>query len=222
MKSLMMRFLVAGGLCVVLAGCETDDLKQQNTRLAKEKADLQEQLTKKEKEVLDAKSMYSQAQAELTSKDQEVAALQQQLRDAMDKKPIAAQAPEGWEIKGGVAMISIPDELLFDSGKVTIKKDAQATLNKIAEQIKSNFAGKEVLVVGHTDAEKITKSKWTDNWELSAERGLAVARYMLGKGVPGVKIIAGGCGEYRPKVPVKGREARNRRVEILVYEPATR
>ena len=85
--------------------------------------------------------------------------------------------------------------------------------------MKSKYAGRLIDVVGHTDSDPIKKSKWKDNWELSAQRALAVTRYLVDKGIPAGSVRASGCGSARPvasNASSRGK-ARNRRVEIVVH-----
>ncbi len=71
----------------------------------------------------------------------------------------------------------------------------------------------------HTDPINKTKDLWKDNWDLSAQRALAVVRYLQGHGISDKLIRAVGCGEARPvdtNTTTAGK-AKNRRVEIVVY-----
>ncbi|RME41480.1 MAG: flagellar motor protein MotB, partial [Planctomycetota bacterium] len=74
---------------------------------------------------------------------------------------------------------------------------------------------------GHTDDTPIRKSGWKDNYELSAQRALAVVRYLGSKGIDFKRLIACACGEHRPRVPNRSaaERARNRRVEIFAVDP---
>ena len=69
-------------------------------------------------------------------------------------------------------------------------------------------------MVGHTDTDplKATKDKYKDNWELSAERALAVTRYLVSQGVAAEALTAAGRGEFHPLES----KAKSRRVEIVV------
>jgi chemotaxis protein MotB len=112
--------------------------------------------------------------------------------------------------------VTLPEAILFDSGKAVLKESSKATLKKIAEVIKKNYAGKEIRVEGHTDADPIKKSTWKDNWELSTERALAVVRDLTKAGdVEPKHICAVGYGEFAPKGADK---AKNRRVEIVILK----
>jgi chemotaxis protein MotB len=108
---------------------------------------------------------------------------------------------------------------LFDSGKATLKKATSTELNHIHSVLRDKYAGKDIDVVGHTDTDPIKKSKWKDNWELSAQRALTVTRYLIDRGISEDMIRAVGCGESRPVAENSSAsgKAKNRRVEIVVH-----
>ncbi len=124
-----------------------------------------------------------------------------------------------FDAASGTITVTLPTAILFDSGEVTLKRATIAELDHIQTVLKSNYSGREVDVVGHTDTDPIKKSSWKDNLELSAQRALAVTRYLIKQGIPEDKIRAVGCGQARPvesNATVAGK-AKNRRVEIVVH-----
>ena len=123
----------------------------------------------------------------------------------------------------GTITVTLPNAILFDSGKATLKKRTSTELDHIKSVLQSRYSGKQIDVVGHTDSDPIKKSKWRDNWQLSAERALAVVGYLTKRGIAPDKIRAVGCGAARPRdlnATASGK-ARNRRVEIVVYMRGT-
>lgn len=228
-------------LCLVLisalaaVGCGPSELDQQkdlNAQLAAERdAAMQERdslLAQRE----EALRRYDAARAQMDSaltqhdgaiaeRDARLAALQQQI-DQMNRQPqSSATANTGeWVIQGGMAVRTIADNVLFDSGQAVLKPGANAVLDKVSREIRSQFPGKQVLVVGHTDAEKITRSKWKDNRELSYARAMAVTQRLTSAGgLPATRVLPAAAGEFMPKVPngTNGRQPANRRVEIMVF-----
>ena len=118
----------------------------------------------------------------------------------------------------GTITVTLPNAILFDSGKATLKKATSTELDHIRSVLQEKYSGKQIDVVGHTDSDPIKKSKWKDNWELSAQRSLTVARYLIERGIANDDIRAVGCGESRPiasNATASGK-AKNRRVEIVV------
>jgi len=130
---------------------------------------------------------------------------------------------DGYEVSldaaAGTITVTLKNEILFDSGKANLKKASSAQLNHIVSVLQSQYGGRQIDVVGHTDADPIRKSKWKDNWSLSSERSLSVVRYLVKRGVSKNNVRAVGCGESRPIASnaTGSGKARNRRVEIVVY-----
>jgi chemotaxis protein MotB len=78
-----------------------------------------------------------------------------------------------------------------------------------------------VSVEGHTDNTPITTAQFPSNWELSAHRASAVARYLQQKGVPADHLRSVGLAETHPRennATLAGR-AGNRRVSLVILGP---
>lgn len=126
----------------------------------------------------------------------------------------------GWTAVPGGAMIALEGEILFPPGKAVIRDQARRSLDAVVSAIRGQYSDKHIFVFGHTDDTPIKKSGWKDNWELSAQRALEVVRYLTKNGVSPTRAVAGGCAEYRPRVPNSGKDNRkkNRRVEIFAMD----
>jgi len=109
-------------------------------------------------------------------------------------------------------------EVLFDSGRSTLKKSAKQALSKVAQVISEKVADREIGIEGHTDNDPIKKSGWKSNWELSTGRATSVLHYLEEEGVNPGSMVASGYGEYRPVVENDSKDGRmqNRRVEIVI------
>lgn len=121
-------------------------------------------------------------------------------------------------------VMSIESEVLFKAGSATLSGQAKASLNKAVAVIKERFPNHDVKVVGHTDDQKISRSKntWNDNWDLSAGRAREVLLYLESRGIAAKQLGLAGYADQRPVVPNANAESRqkNRRVEIVVVPPA--
>ena len=132
---------------------------------------------------------------------------------------------EGYDVSldpsAGTITVTLPNTILFDAGKATLKKATSTELNHIESVLQSRYPGRQIDVVGHTDSDpiKVTKKMWKDNLELSSQRALSVVRYLIKRGIPDDKIRTVGCGAARPIVSnaTPSGKAKNRRVEIVVY-----
>jgi len=149
--------------------------------------------------------------------------LQRQIQQ-LNKKPedVTGFGP-GYDVavdpKAGTITVTLPNAILFDSGKSELKKATITELDHIRSVLSEKYAGRQVDVVGHTDTDPIVKSKWKDNWELSAQRSLTVTRYLIQRGMSEKEVRAIGCGESRPVAPntSAANKAKNRRVEVVVH-----
>lgn len=123
------------------------------------------------------------------------------------------------DANAGTITVTLPNAILFDSGKAELKRATISELDHICSVVKERYAGRQIDVVGHTDTDPIKKSTWKDNWELSAQRALTVTRYLSQRCLPEKGVRAVGCGESRPIVPndSAANKAKNRRVEIVVH-----
>jgi len=124
-----------------------------------------------------------------------------------------------FDADAGTVTVKLQNEILFDPGKAALKRSASGDLNHILEVLKSQYSGRQVDIVGHTDSDPIKKSQWKDNWQLSTERALTVVRYMIDHGIAKERIRAVGRGDSKPVVPntSASNKAKNRRVEIVVH-----
>lgn len=124
-----------------------------------------------------------------------------------------------FDAAAGTITVTLPNTILFESGKAELKGARNRELDTITSVLSSKYPGRKVDVVGHTDTDPIRRSGWKDNWELSAQRALSVVRYLVNKGIPGSSVRACGCGSARPVAQnsTPAGKAKNRRVEVVVY-----
>lgn len=156
---------------------------------------------------------------------QTIEELQRQIEEQRKTPADATGFGEGYDVafdpSAGTITVTLPNAILFDSGKATLKTATSQELDHIRSVLREKYNGKKIDVIGHTDTDPIrkTKDKWKDNWELSAERALTVTRYLIRRGIAEDNIRAVGCGESRPIAPnsTTSGKAKNRRVEIVVH-----
>jgi chemotaxis protein MotB len=89
-------------------------------------------------------------------------------------------------------------------------------LDRIADML--GLIDNDVRVTAYTDNTPPSDPRYPTNWELSAARSAAIARYLIGRGVAPERLIVVGRGEYHPLFPNDTDEHRafNRRAEIAV------
>jgi chemotaxis protein MotB len=139
--------------------------------------------------------------------------LEERLKQEIKDKQVRLEMLE----KGLV--ITFVADVLFDSGKATIRPEYYPILDKVAKVLEETLPYNYVGIEGHTDNEPIKYSGWKSNWELSTARALSVLHYLVDeKKLSAERFSAIGYGEYRPIASNDTKEGRqlNRRVEIVI------
>ena len=106
----------------------------------------------------------------------------------------------------------VTNNILFETGKATLKPESMAEIQKVADYMKKN-ASVRFEVQGHTD----NQGSDAVNDPLSQQRAEAVVKALEGLGVDGFNLRAVGKGSHEPVADNKtdaGR-AKNRRVEFI-------
>ncbi len=117
-------------------------------------------------------------------------------------------------------VFSIESAVLFKPGSADLTATAKESIARVIALIKQKYPNHYVRVEGHTDDQKISRSKdkWEDNWDLAGGRAQKVLHYLLERGLPAHDLGFAGYADQRPKTPGSSESARkeNRRVEIVV------
>ncbi len=224
--SRILRGTVIGSIgCFTAVGCSTGP-QGENTALMQQNRELQSQLDASNARLKSAvdPSQLQAMQAAIADRDKQIADLQarpqtvaQTASFVPDEAPVRSIAGMETSVdkKAGTLTVTLPGDVLFDSGKADLKPSAQDTLDQVALALRTDFAGKKLRVEGHTDSDPITRTKadWDDNLELSLARAAAVSRYLMREGVSAKLLTTSGYGSSHPRGSVKPK---NRRVEIVV------
>lgn len=121
----------------------------------------------------------------------------------------------------GDIVITIPDQLLFNSGEATVRTEALPFLEGLGGALVE--LNRHAKVEGHTDNVPIRTAIFPSNWELSAARAVMVVRVLSELyGVPADHLAAVGHADTRPVTANLDPEerAKNRRVEVVILEQA--
>ena len=208
---LMPGLLLAMVVLALLGGC--DQLKNENVRLTQENTALRAELGRA-RAALDAT---------VNERDSLVSELQRRQGPAPAASAITRTGFEQIEgtqsfRQGNLITVRVPGEILFASGRATLRTSAKRTLGQIANVLKDEHDADGIRVEGHTDNDKIKKSKWRDNRHLSEARAGAVRDHLASLGVSRGQMEIIGHGPRNPVASNKTRsgKAKNRRVEIIV------
>ena len=116
--------------------------------------------------------------------------------------------------------------VLFEAGKADVSEAGKKSLDRLAEaaldlqrEIPPDIPW-ILRIDGHTDARPVQGGPFKTNWELSAARAIAVAQYLISKGVDPHVLAAAGFGEFQPLEAGTSDEAyqKNRRIELKLTE----
>jgi outer membrane protein OmpA-like peptidoglycan-associated protein len=112
--------------------------------------------------------------------------------------------------------MNIPSDISFDSGRAEIKPEMYPVLNSLVAGLMSN-PNAQANIVGHTD----NTGNDSINNPLSVNRAANTRSYLASQGIQPNRISIDGRGSYEPEVPNDSpmNRARNRRVEIFIFEP---
>lgn len=118
--------------------------------------------------------------------------------------------------QGGRTDVTLLAADLFASGSASVNRHHYRTLERVAWAI--NQVSGRVLVEGHTDDQPIRSLRYRDNFELSRERALGIAKFLQGGLENPARVSWTGVGSTKPLyLPASdpANRARNRRVEII-------
>ena len=106
----------------------------------------------------------------------------------------------------------VTNNILFETGKATLKPESMEEIEKVADYMKKN-PGARFEVQGHTDNQGSDRV----NDPLSQQRAEAVVKALEQKGVDPFNLRAVGKGAHEPVADNKTEEgrAKNRRVEFV-------
>ncbi len=220
-KSMMMLALMLAGVLLSATGCDPasqgdKDLLAHQQALSSENQTLRMDVQRYQQE-------NAVLHSDLADKDAQMRQLRLQLDAAQNDLSLLDTDVElagGWERTVAGDRISLGSDILFAPGSADLSANGKTQLTRIAGDLKSTYAGLPIRVYGHTDSDPITRSAelWADNLDLSANRAMAVTRFLRDKGIADEDIESIAMGQTHP-VASNGTDAgkkQNRRVEIIV------
>lgn len=184
---------------------EADRARQEAARARAAAEELEKKMLAANLEADRLARMKAKAELDARAARDQAAALYARLAGAFVQVAHTQETPRG-------LMISLPD-ILFDSGKSTLRPQARETLSRIAG-ILLVVPEYRISIEGHTD----NVGRPQANLKLSRERAEAVRNYLVAAHVSPALIVTRGFGETRPvasNATAAGRR-QNRRVEIVI------
>ena len=162
----------------------------------------------------------------LSEREKRVNELEEMLRKKEDGirllKERVAKALKGFEGQGltveqknGRIYVSLEEKLLFSSGSTTVQQEGVNALIQLGQVLETE-KDLEIIVEGHTDSDKLTRSTSPkNNWELSVLRATSAVEIILANSqVNPSQLMAAGRGEFYPVSETE--KAKNRRIEVII------
>lgn len=160
---------------------------------------------------------YARTQAALSQAHGQLAA-ERAAREANERAAQRLANVASVEDKERGLVITLPGQVLFESGKSRVMPGARERLNRVAETLQEVDPKARVLVEGYTD------SRGSDayNMKLSQQRAESVRTHLVSQGLDSQRVQAEGLGEGQPIADNGSPEGRahNRRVEIVIERGA--
>ena len=129
-------------------------------------------------------------------------------------------------VRNNRMVIQLPGDVLFDSGRETLRKQGEEILAQVAAVVRRDqtLSERDFQVAGHTDSRPYRMGVYKDNWGLSVMRAREVLGFLIkptddgGGGLDVKHWSAAGYGDTDPIASNDTDEGRqmNRRCELVV------
>ena len=188
-------------------------VQAQEARMQSQQAQLEAEQARAAKAQADAARAQAEAEAaearakaaEANKSAQDANSVREKLRDQLNSVLATSETARG--------LIVNMSDVLFDTGKYSLKPTTQVSLAKVAGILEA-YPGLRVQVEGYTDS--VGSDEF--NMKLSQDRAGAVRDFLVSQGVQTANITAQGFGKSNPvadNATASGR-AQNRRVNLVV------
>ncbi|HEX6466460.1 MAG TPA: OmpA family protein [Terriglobales bacterium] len=186
------------------------DAAAQKAQQEKADAEAARQAALQQQQALQAQTQQAQQQAQLASQraqqaEAEKVQMRERLRQQLNSILATRETAQG--------LIVNMSDVLFDTGKYTLKPSAREKLAKVAGIVLA-YPDLKLKIDGYTD--NVGGDEY--NQHLSEQRAMAVRDYLISQGINMNSVAAEGLGKSNPiasNTTAQGRQ-QNRRVELVV------
>jgi chemotaxis protein MotB len=205
----------------------TAELEKMGVNVDQLSRKLAEEGTEKERLSADVSEL-KQAVSEYQSRAAQLERIRSRFEVLRDKLQKLTKLGLKVEVRHNRMVISLPGDVLFSSGKDTLRDAGKEVLMAVAEVIRSDaqLASRFFQIAGHTDAQPLNGGPFKDNWGLSAMRARTVLVFLIapvgkrdgGGGLDATHLHAAGYGDTDPVAANDTPQNRehNRRVELVL------
>jgi len=200
-----------------------------NAEAVKEIEDLKKQLTERGINLENANASIAEqrkALEEYARRTEQLDAIRKRFELLQSKLQKLTQLGLKVEVRNNRMLIQLPGDVLFDSGKESLKDEGKKILLQIGDIVRgdADLSKRQFQVAGYTDSKPLAGGPFKDNWGLSAMRARSVLVLLTtpqdkgGAGLPESNWSAAGFGDTGPVASNDTEEGRNknRRVELVV------
>jgi chemotaxis protein MotB len=189
-----------------------DDNNTLKTNMEAEKTRMNNEMSSIRRDLDASKSQVAQVQERLNMTQQELDNIKKQVNDMFSAYQASGLRMEE---RDGRLYIVTAQPVTYTSGSARLSRRERQALGELATTLKNN-SNLRILVEGHTDSQKYPRGAGYDNWNLSVDRALNVARELMRRGVSANQVAVVGRGEANPvgdNGTASGR-AQNRRTVV--------
>ena len=174
-------------------------------RSAADKAKAEADRAHAEADAANARAQAAEANRSAQKSSEDANAVREKLRAQLNSVLATSESARG--------LIVNMSDVLFDTGKFTLKQGTQVSLAKVAT-ILQLYPGLKIQVEGYTDS--VGGDEY--NQKLSENRANAVDTFLVSQGVPAANVTAAGYGKNSPVADngTPAGRAQNRRVNMVV------
>ncbi|NVK30063.1 MAG: OmpA family protein [Gammaproteobacteria bacterium] len=165
-------------------------------------------------------SSFAQAQADAAAaREAKAEQMSRQLRKLL-RAEIANDMIQVEHVDGKVT-VTIKENGIFAAGRAQIRPEFLPVLLKISLAVKD--LGQKAIIAGHSDNIPIKTALYSSNWSLSSARAASVIEFMSGRAKVDPSVLQ--LRAFADTNPISDNDtpngrARNRRVEVILYEDA--
>lgn len=198
-------FLTMFAGITTMGGCD-NNAKMNQQSLMQENRELRDSLATSQQDLDDAQAQSRQLEFQLNEANDQAANAQAQ--------PTVSDFGPGVEVFqfGGEMIVRIDGDVLFDSGRTSLKPAAKKTLKQISDEVRRSYPNAKLRVTGFTDTDPIKKSGFKSNYHLGFERAFAVGAFLDSQGFSSDDIS---YATFGPDSPL-GSKSKSRRVEVSI------
>ena len=198
-------FLTMFAGITTMGGCD-NNAKMNQQSLMQENRELRDSLATSQQNLDDAQAQSRQLEFQLNEANDQAANAQAQ--------PAVSDFGPGVEVFqfGGEMIVRIDGDVLFDSGRTSLKPAAKTTLKQISDEVRRSYPNAKLRVTGFTDTDPIKKSGFKSNYHLGFERAFAVGAFLDSQGFSSDDIS---YATFGPDSPL-GSKSKSRRVEVSI------